>query len=316
VRIGARLSYGRLHSLAQWRADAMKLRGTVRASTDIAELVQPLDGDPRGSSTPLRNARVVLAMAYPLRLADGGYFPAVSVTDTTGPHGRFVLDIPESEPLRQAEAFLTVHERDDGARAHETYRPVYRSERFSLAELAGGPTHIVVVKGVGATADGISQPEVSAQAREVVQGFDEVDSLVARITRQGLAVTGEGAGAPVGFDLTLAPSTSVDLDELLRSSVASTDPPVGPPASASETPLAAEIRKRVGEMAMTTSEQLTDAIVARIADTRPGLSEAGVHERVASQGSLTAWRVRFPRVGSRDRAIVADPVWGFPRRLT
>ncbi|MEM6927700.1 MAG: hypothetical protein AAF602_12275 [Myxococcota bacterium] len=294
----------------------MELRGTVYAAADVADLVRPLGGAPSGSVTPLQDACVVLTIARPLRFADGGSSPGIFVHDTTGMDGRFGIDVPDS--LHDADACLTVHERADPVDAPaSTYRPVYRSEPFPLVALADRPQHIFVVRGVGAASDGISQPEISAQVREVTS-LDDVDSVSAWITSRGIAVAGEGRGTKITFEVSLEPSASVDLDALIRPSVSEFGielvgiPTAGMPREAIES----EIRKRVGDLVAVTREQLTDAIVSQVVSQHPELHEEAVRRKMARLGSLTFWRVRYPLVGHHERAIVADPAWGFPRCLT
>ncbi|MCB9433668.1 MAG: hypothetical protein H6668_16980 [Ardenticatenaceae bacterium] len=260
-----------------------------------------------------------------------GFYPSFSVKGTSDANGNFKIDT--SSLPKQFDAYLLaykkVQEIEIPILGHKIpiYQPVYRSNRFSVAE---EKQNIKIYFSGFSVADkaGISQTELNQKIKQVQNSLANVEKLSAYIDRNKIAVSGKGKGADVTFNIKLSPYTGSDLTTFVRHQIEDFDIDLPGPdfitgLCVDEGEIEDQIKKSVRKIVDQMNKAVLDSTIDTIAAALGDVSKEIVRAYFNQNATLTFGGVRYPVTSTQQvgrftiqrRSIIPVPYFGFPRNL-
>lgn len=304
----------------------MKVNGKLHRITNLQTFVQSFlttGGKPTVGFEDFGRAKVYVSVDGPINNFGGGFLPNFSFKAYSGQDGSFSVDVPESlRPFRgRVIAYRPINSSISvpGIPPIEILSPLYRSEPFNLSNVTATKQRIFLHEITAGDADGISQAQISDEVSALASEL-KLDRVTATIQSSRIKARAERKGGVVTFEIIPRPSTSSNLEELIRLEVEEVDIDLpGPDFIVGLCVSKSEIEKKIRDGIKTFARSINGDILDKIEEEAPG---------VTALATITVSRIRYPVTGSRTiklpggqsftvetRSIVLDPTAGVPRRL-
>lgn len=305
----------------------MKIKGKLHRITNIQTFVASFlqtGGNPTTGFANFGKAKIHVALDAPFNQFGQSFIPNFSFKADANAAGDFSVDVPDSfKPFRgRVIAFEStlINVNLPGVPSIEILAPLYRSATFAMTAVNGTVQKIFVFPVVTPNEQGIPASEIKKEAAKLKTDL-KLDKVTASVDSNSINCTAEKSGGEIKFEIHPKPSTSDDLDELIRLSVEKMDIDLPGPdfivgLCVSKDDIEKQVRKGVKRFAATLNDQIKD----EIEKAAPGAT---------ALATITISKVRYPVTSTQtvklpgnlgthtfsQRSIVVDPTIGVPIKL-
>lgn len=325
----------------------MEVNGTINQITNLNAFLASvmdftdqtrinLDNADTSSFEPAEDIRLHLASSA----ITSGFFPSLSLKEDVANNGAFSFEFNESLFVQNSNLYFVAYQQTgeitvpgvfgSPGQTIPVFQPVYRSGIFSMNGLENENEFSLFFINLNDSGLGIepriTQDDVDDQIANV--SITGLRSLRATIRGNRVRVRGRGAqGAELTFNLRLRPSTSSNLNRIIRHEIKDYELDVPFPANlcVDFDTVQDTVRDSVRDLIRDVNDGINSDLRNAIPDIIPGYDEQVFFEE---NSTLTCADLRFPIVDERVETINGIPITiqeraidlimfiGFPRRMT
>lgn len=304
----------------------MKIKGKLHRITSISTFVASFlqtGGKPTAGFVNFGKAKIHVALDAPLNTFGQSFLPNFSFKADANAAGDFTVDVPDSFKTFRGRVIAFESALVDvnlpGIPPIEILSPLYRSAPFALSAVNGTVQKIFVFPSVTPNDQGIPASEISKEAAKLKTSL-KLDKVTASIGSNAIKCTAEKSGGTIKFEIHVKPSTTDDLDSLVRLGVEEMDIDLpGPDWIVGLCVSKDDIEKQVRNGVKKFSSSVNSDIKKEIEKAAPGVTALSTITISKVRYPVTSTTtVKLPGIGNQtfsQRSIVVDPTIGVPINL-